>query len=82
MKAGLIKTTVSCRERDKAVPSFTHLIKQANCAGMTICNDRGRLTVAFSCASGSTSRKLKRSIERELVLFKHHGLAGRRKRRR
>lgn len=81
MKTGIIKTTAPCSERDKVVPTFAHIIKQANCGGVTIC-DRYRLNVAFSCASSSSSRKLKRAIDREITLLKHHGLAGRKRRRR
>ena len=48
MRNGLIRTPISCREVDKAVPAFTHLLRESNCAGLTICSGT-RITVAFNC---------------------------------
>lgn len=80
MKNGLIRTPVSCREADKAVPAFRHLIKEAGCGGLAICSGT-KIAVAFTCSKAKDTRLLKRSVAREIVLFKHHGLAGRRRRR-
>ncbi len=81
MKNGLIRTPVSCREIDKAVPAFTHLLRESNCAGLTICSGT-RIAVAFNCSRAEDTRQLKRSVGREIQLFRHHGMAGRKKRRR
>jgi len=81
VRSGLIQTKVSCREKDKAIPAFTHLVREANCAGVVLCNDRGRLSIAFSCSRGEDTRKLKRSVNREMRLLRHHGLAAARRRR-
>lgn len=81
MKSGIIRTPVSCEKKNKVVLTFKHLIKQANCAGLAICSGP-KLAVAFSCSRAKDTRKLKRSVDREIKLLRHHGLAGRRKRRR
>lgn len=80
MKNGLIRTPVSCREADKAVPTFKHLLKQANCGGLAICSGV-RIAVAFSCSSARGTRALKRSVAREIELLRRHGLAGRKRSR-
>jgi len=82
MRAGLIQTPVRCAEKQKVLPTFIHLLGEASCAGITLCGDRGRLTIAFSCPSSAGTRQLKRAVSREIVLLKHHGLAAARRRRR
>ena len=81
MRNGLIRTPISCREVDKAVPAFTHLLRESNCAGLTICSGT-RITVAFNCSRGEDTRQLKRSVGREIQLFRRHGLASASRRRR
>lgn len=80
MKNGLIRTPVSCREADKAVPTFRHLIKAAGCGGLAICSGT-KIAVAFTCSRAASTRQLRRSVEREIQLMKHHGLASRKRRR-
>lgn len=80
MKNGLIRTPVSCREADKAVPTFRHLIREAGCGGLAICSGT-KIAVAFTCSKASGTRALRRSVEREIKLMAHHGLAGRKGRR-
>lgn len=80
MKSGTIKTSAWCDDRDKIAPAFMHLAKEAHCVGIVLCDER-RLAVAFSCPSAAGTRALKRSIDREVKLLRHHGLASRKRRR-
>lgn len=81
MKNGLIRTPVSCSESYKAVPTFRHLIREARCGGLAICSGT-KIAIAFTCSSATGTRKLKRSVDRELKLLRHHGLASLKRRRR
>jgi hypothetical protein len=82
VRNGLIKTRVSCGQARKVAPAFNHLLKEANCGGLTICgDDKKKLVVAFTCPSGKSLRALKRSLEREVQLYRHHHLAGKKRRR-
>jgi hypothetical protein len=74
-----------CDRDDKVFPAMEHTVAQtkgcrlvhAHCLDM----GSGKLVIYVSCSTKKKLTAVKESIEREIVLLKHHRLAGKRRRR-
>lgn len=80
MKTGTLHTQVPCDSAYKAAPAFAHLLKQAGCGGLAVCDGpKDRMKIAYVCMDGKSFRRLDRAVKQEVGLLKRHRLAGRKK---
>lgn len=72
-----------CDRDDKVNPAVEHLANKQGCFVRNIfCSEfSSQLKVDLVCPSKVRLKKVERAMKREMVLFKHHHLAGRKRRR-